>query len=154
MKRFLLFIFLIIPLLNLNSAITNITSVETYQNNKVLVSNWKNSGSGYWNQNNGIWIYNDFDFKIMRSSTTDVNGYYTYYMYFLSQSYYWDGSNASYTSTNIKYIDLYVDGNWILRNYNDLGITFYDSYSPNSLTFKSKKSNVYIYFTWKNMKGI
>ena len=118
---------------------------------------WKPSGSGYWLLYSGYGVYNDFDFMVTKSIDADENGYYSYDFWFFSQSYYWDGRNAVYTATNIRYITVSVDvgigSQVILMNSSDIGITFNKVTSIPSLRFKSTNKSPKIWITWKNMSA-
>ena len=57
---------------------------------------------------NGYNVYSNFDYMISRSVYPDSYGYYNFYFWFYSQSYYWDGRNPIYTSTNVRNITVHV----------------------------------------------
>jgi hypothetical protein len=124
----------------------NTYSVQTY-------IPWKASGSGYWSQSTNYHIYNDFDFKVTRSVYPNNNGYYYYDFWFFSQSYYWNGYNASYTSTNIKNVNVYVGNTLIVSDYSGMGITFNQTFNATSIRFISKSTKPYIYIKWGSMKA-
>lgn len=119
---------------------------------------WKQSNSGYWQSNYGFNVYNDFDFMITRTVNPDNYGYYTFYFWFYSQSYYWDGYKATYTSTNIRNVTVHMnDGNGlklVAYDYSPLGITFYGQYCPSNLIFKSKTRTPVYFIRWSNMSAI
>jgi hypothetical protein len=113
---------------------------------------WSPSGVGYWTQNTNYYIYNDFDWMISRSVNT-FNGYYYFDFWFFSQSYYWDGYNASYTSTNLRNVNVYVDGDHYTSDYSTLGITFNQTYNATSLRIITKNPQPSIYFKWDSMNA-
>lgn len=119
---------------------------------------WKVSGSGYWTNLNGYAVYNDFEYMVSRSTSVDQYGYYYYDFWFYSQSYYWDGYNATYTSTNIRNVIVQVNEGYGYRtisyDYTPLGISFFSQYSPLSLRIKSKSYNPLIIMRWNNMSAI
>lgn len=119
----------------------------------VVYIDWSLSGSGYWIKHPRYHIYNDFKMMISRSTTT-IGGYYHYDLWFYSESYYWDGRKATYTSTNVKNINVYVDGVLKKQNNSAIGITFFDEMSPHSLRVVSKSKNPLIYVTWGQIKAI
>lgn len=112
---------------------------------------WTNSGVGYWTKSTYYNIYNDFDWAVTRTQYPDYNGYYTFKVWLYSQSYYWDGRNATYTSTNIRNIDVYLDGTRWVSNYSQIGITFKDEYV--GIKFKIKKANPYFMIKWGTMSA-
>jgi hypothetical protein len=114
---------------------------------------WKVSGSGYWSNSHNYQIYNDFDFKVTRSIYPNRNGYYYYDFWFFSQSYYWDGYKQSYTSTNIKNVNIYVGNQLVVSDYNSMGITFNQTFNAMSLRFITKSTNPQIYIKWGSMKA-
>lgn len=114
---------------------------------------WKKSGSGYWLDHGTYYTYNDFSFMVSRSKYK-IGGYYYYDIWFYSESYYWDGQNADYTSTNIKNVYVYVNGNLVTYNENSLGITFFDETAPHSLRFTTTSTSPKVWVTWKEMKAI
>ena len=115
--------------------------------------NWTPSGAGYWTQSTSYSIYNDFDYKITRSVYPNRNGYYYYDFWLFSQSYYWDGYTSSYTSTNLKNVNVYVNGTHVTSDYSTVGISFNKTYNAISLRFISKSTNPKIYFKWGSMKA-
>lgn len=127
----------------------NYSVSQTY--NTLTYVDWHKSGSGYWIESDGYNIYNDFDWMITRSIYPDNYGYYYYDIWFYSQSYYWDGQNAAYTATNIKYITVFVNNIIILVDNSNLGVTFNDTYNAKTLRFKSLSKTPTIYFKWKSM---
>jgi hypothetical protein len=114
---------------------------------------WKKSGSGYWLQYSGYYVYNDFSFMISRSKEK-IGGYYYYDIWFYSESYYWDGKNAEYTSTNIKNVYVYVDGKLTTYNESSIGITFFNETTPHSLRFVTTSKYPKVWVQWKQMKAI
>lgn len=130
----------------------------TQKNETEVYVNWQPSKSGYWNYGVGFNVYNDFDYMVSRTTYPDNYGYYTYYFWFYSQSYYWDGNNATYTSTNVRNITIFINegyGNKLICYDNTpLGVTFFGQYSPINLRFKSKSRNPYIIMKWNNMTAI
>lgn len=114
---------------------------------------WRPSGYGYWTQGSTYSIYNDFDWMVTRSIYPNKNGYYYYDFWFFSQSYYWDGYSASYTSTNLRDVNVYVNGTHITSDYSTVGITFNQTYNAMSLRFISRSTNPKIYFKWGSMKA-
>jgi len=120
--------------------------------------NWKHSNSGYWISNNGFNVYSDFDFMITRTVYPDNYGYYTFYFWLYSQSYYWDGYRASYTSTNIRNVTVHISEGGGLKlvayDYSPLGITFYSQYCPSNLVFKSKIKSPLYYIRWGSMSAL
>jgi hypothetical protein len=113
---------------------------------------WRRSGSGYWTQYTNYYVYNDFDWMVSRSVGT-INGYYYYDFWFYSQSYYWDGYSASYTSTNLRNVNVYVDGKHYSSDYSSLGITFNQTYNAIGLRIMSKNPRPSISITWGQMKA-
>ncbi|NIP31193.1 MAG: hypothetical protein GTN59_11745 [Candidatus Dadabacteria bacterium] len=128
-------------------------SVNQKQYNSSIYVDWKVSGSGYWSNNDYYYIYNDFMYMISRSDFK-INNYYYFDIWLFSESYYWDGSQATYTSTNIKYVTVYVNGYVSAKNTNSLGVTFFDEAAPKSLRVKSQSKNPRITFSWKEMKAM
>lgn len=114
--------------------------------------NWQLSGSGYWTTHTNYHVYNDFSFMVARS-TKSYNGYYYFTIWLYSQSYYWDGYNANYTSTNIRNVKVYSDGYLATQNISAIGITFYDKTAPKLLRFKSTNRHPKIYISWKQMSA-
>jgi len=114
---------------------------------------WQHSGVGYWVQYQTYYTYNDFSYMVSRSKET-FGGYYYYDVWFYSNSYYWDGNNATYTSTNIKYVYVYVDGKLTSKNENSIGITFYNETAPTSLRFMSTSKYPKVWIKWNQMKAI
>ena len=144
-----------IILLTLLLSTSFIYSQKTNETNKyetIVYSDWQNSGSGYWSTNDKYYTYNDFDFLISRSKET-FGGYYYYDFWLFSQSYYWDGNEATYTSTNIKDITVIVDGNVVKQEFSDIGITFNKMYNAITLRVKSSKVKPNIIITWKSMSA-
>jgi hypothetical protein len=119
---------------------------------------WQQSNSGYWTYGRGFNVYSDFDYMVSRTTYTDSYGFYTYYFWFYSQSYYWDGYRATYTSTNVRNITVHINEGYGLKltcyDYTPLGVTFFGQYSPTNLRFKSKSRNPYIIMKWNNMSAI
>jgi len=130
----------------------------TQKNGSEVYVNWQPSKSGYWTYGVGFNVYNDFDYMISRSTYPDNYGYYTFYFWFYSQSYYWDGYNATYTSTNVRNISIFINeayGNKLICYDNTpLGVTFFGQYSPLNLRFKSKLTNPLVIIRWNNMSAI
>lgn len=118
---------------------------------------WRKSGSGYWTYSVGYNTYNDFDYAITRN-VYDKSGYYYYDFWFYSQSYYWDGYRATYTSTNIRNITVFInegDGLKLVNyDYTPLGITFFNQFSPINLRVKSRLYNPLIIIKWNNMSAL
>jgi hypothetical protein len=125
--------------------------VQTYQTQPY--KGWTQSGSGYWIQGTTYNTYNDFDYMITRS-VNKINGYYYYDFWFYSQSYYWDGYNAQYTSTNIKNFVIYNMNNSIVTSdMSSIGITFKDTYNAKTLTFISTSPDIGVRFKWGGMRA-
>lgn len=114
--------------------------------------NWKPSGVGYWTTTRGYSVYNDFDWMVTRSKYS-YNGYYYFDFWFFSQSYYWDGYQSQYTTTNIKKIDVYFDGQYVLSDNTQLGITFDKTYNAVTLRVISANPQPKIYYKWKSMQA-
>jgi hypothetical protein len=130
-----------------------VTSIYKFQQDKgQIYLNWQPSGSGYWTKHTNYHVYNDFSFMVARSTYT-YDGYYYFSVWLYSQSYYWDGYNANYTSTNIRYVNIYSDGYLVTQDNTTIGITFYDKLSPRELRFKSKNKFPKFYITWKQMSA-
>lgn len=119
---------------------------------------WQHSNSGYWMYRNGYNVYNDFDYMVSRSIYPDKYGYYSFYFWFYSQSYYWDGYRASYTSTNIRNVIVYINEGYgdkvISYDYTPIGITFFGQYCPFSLIFKSKSRTPMVVIRWNFMSAV
>lgn len=113
---------------------------------------WTQSGVGYWTEGSYYYTYHDFDWMITRSATT-INGYYYFDFWFYSQSYYWDGYTADYTSTNLRNINIYVDGYHYSSDYSTLGVTFNSTYNAKSLRIITKNPRPKIYFKWDYMNA-
>ena len=114
---------------------------------------WKTSGSGYWTTNANYHIYNDFDFMITRSTYPNSGGYYFYDFWFFSQSYYWNGYGASYTSTNITGVSVYVGDYLVVSDYSNIGITFNKTFNATSIRIMSKSTKPNIHLKWGDMKA-
>lgn len=152
--RSLMTIFLCLVVL-INTSFYNHISA---QNNKaaskyITYIPWKSSDVGYWLTYNNYSVYNDFDYKISRTILPTKSGNYYYYVSFYSQSYYWDGYKANYTSTNVRNIKLSINDSIVSSNLTDLGITFNGTYTASSLTFSSKSKSPAIWISWENMKA-
>jgi len=119
----------------------------------VTYISWSKSNSGYWTNYTNYSVYNDFDWMVSRSNQPDYYGYYYYHIWFYSQSFYWNGYNKKFTSTNIKDIKLYVNNYLTVIHSNGLGITFMNEYKATSLTFKSKLPNAKINIVWGKMSA-
>ena len=134
------------------------TSFTKYGVGDEIYVNWQPSNSGYWSYYNTFNIYSDFDYMISKSAYPDKYGYYTFYFCFYSQSHYWDGRNATYTSTNIRNITVHLnEGNGnklICYDYTPLGISFFGQYCPPNLIFKSRYSRPMIIIRWGSMSAI
>jgi hypothetical protein len=130
----------------------------TQKNETEVYVNWQPSKSGYWTYGVGFNVYNDFDYMISRSTYPNNYGYYTFYFWFYSQSYYWNGYNATYTSTNVRNITVFINEGYgnklICYDYTPLGVTFFGQYSPVNLRFKSKLTNPLVIIRWNNMSAI
>lgn len=126
------------------------TCAQTYE--VITYKTWAPSGVGYWTRGYYYNIYNDFDWMLTRSTET-INGYYYFDFWFFSQSYYWDGYTPEYASTNIRNIDVYVDGRYYKSDYSTIGITFLKTYNAQSLRIITKNPRPTIYFKWGNMKA-
>lgn len=124
---------------------------------KDIFVNWQPSNSGYWTYSNGYNIYNDFDYCVTRNSY-DKSGYYYYDFWFFSQSYYWDGRNATYTSTNVRNISIFINEGYGLKlvgyDFSPLGITFFGQFCPKQLTIRSRQYNPTIFIKWNNMSAL
>lgn len=125
--------------------VTDVYDVEPYLP-------WQSSGSGYWTESTNYYIYNDFDFMVSRS-VKPIGGYYYYDFWFFSQSYYWDGRESSYTSTNLRNINIYVNKVNITSDYSSVGVTFNQTFNATSLRFRSKAYQPNIYIKWDYMKA-
>lgn len=148
--KFFKFIIFVVIFLTLSSFKGDKSSKQTYE--VVTYVNWKPSSVGYWATTRGYSVYNDFDWMVTRSKYS-YNGYYYFDFWFFSQSYYWDGYQAQYTTTNIKKIDVYFDGNWVTSDYTNLGITFDRTYNAITLRVMSVNPQPNIYFKWKSMQA-
>lgn len=137
--------------LTLLIVISSITVSNAQNNTDITYMSWTQSGAGYWTQSQYYNIYNDFDWAVTRTRYADSYGYYTFKVWFFSQSYYWDGYSAAYTSTNIRSINIYLDGTHWVSDYSKIGITFSNEYV--GFKFKSKKSNPRIVITWGTMSA-
>ena len=146
---FLLFVFSNEPVgaIEPNHSIVNTKTI--YQTSSYIP--WSRSNSGYWYTYSTYSVYSDFDWMVTRSNKPDYYGYYYYHTWFYSQSFYWDGYNKKYTSTNIRNIKIYVNGSLTIYDTSDLGITFMNEYNATGLTFKSKIPNVKINIIWSSM---
>lgn len=114
---------------------------------------WTRSGSGYWTQYKGYSVYNDFDYMITKSKYP-INGGYYYDFWFYSQSYYWDGYTAQYTSTNVRnFILSDYNGNIITQDKSNLGITFKDAFNAVTLRYTSTSPSLGVKFTWSSMSA-
>lgn len=155
MKSLVLILFLLTSVFTSKSVDTtsnrSIIEYKFYQNTSYI--NWSKSGVGYWTSYSNYSVYNDFDWMVSRSNAPDYNGYYYYYIWFYSQSFYWNGYDKKYTSTNIVGMKLYVNNYLVISDNSPLGITFMNEYNASLLTFKSKSPTVKINIVWKNMSA-
>lgn len=124
---------------------------------KDVYINWQPSNSGYWTYGMGYNVYNDFDYCVTRN-VYDKSGYYYYDFWFYSQSYYWDGANAKYTSTNVRNISIFINEGYGLKlinyDYTPLGITFFGQFCAKNLTIKSRSFNPMLVIKWNNMSAL
>jgi len=130
-----------------------VTPVVAASSNTVSYIEWTPSNSGYWTQYTSYSVYNDFEWSVVRSKYPDDYGQYYYYVWFYSQSYFWDGYNAKYTSTNIKNIKIYANDVLTTWNTTDLGCTFNGEYNAANLNFKIASANPKFEITWGHMSA-
>lgn len=149
LKKLLIVVFLVFTT-SFTPTSKKVDKKQTYD--IVTYIKWTPSYSGYWTYSKGYSIYNDFDWMVSRS-TYSYNGYYYFDFWFFSQSYYWDGYQAQYTTTNIKKVDVYFDGSWVLSDKTPLGITFDKTYNAVTLRVMSKNPQPKIYFKWGSMNA-
>lgn len=128
-------------------------NTPSYTYNTVIYLDWRLSGSAYWVDNGTYYTYNDFSYMVTRS-TQPMGGYYYYDFWLFSQSYYWDGINANYTSTNIKNVYVYVNGVLVTYDKSPLGITFFDEVAPTVLRVMSTSKTPKIIISWEKMSAI
>jgi hypothetical protein len=82
-----------------------------------------------------------------------INGYYYYDFWFYSQSYYWDGYSASYAYTNLRNVNVYLDGKHYGSDYSTLGISFFETHNATSLRVITKNPKASIWFKWDYMNA-
>jgi hypothetical protein len=136
----------------IDDIVTNKTTLQQSYDVQTYIP-WKVSGSGYWSKSTNYQIYNDFDFMVTRSIYPNNGGYYYYDFWFFSQSYYWDGYSQSYTSTNLKNVNIYVNNQLVVSDYSSVGITFNKTFNATSLRIMSKSTQPQIYIKWGSMKA-
>jgi len=133
-------------------------TVSFNQKETEVYTNWQTTNSGYWMYRNGYNVYSNFDYMISRSVYPDSYGYYTFYFWFYSQSYYWDGRNPIYTSTNVRNITVHIyditGEKLVSYDYSPIGITFNNQFSPYSLNFKTRNRTPIILIRWGYMSAV
>ena len=100
-----------------------------------------------WNlSNQGCFGCSSFYWSVVRTLSPDLNGYYYFYPYFYSNSFY---VNGTWATTYVSDIFVYSD-NLVIKQVS--WVTFKESYSPVILWFKSKKQNPLIVIKWSQIK--
>jgi hypothetical protein len=140
-----IFILILLFIISINAFSQSFIKQNEYKPEKeknVNFSDWKLSNEGCFGCASFYW-------KVMKNPIPDKDGFYYYYIYFYSNSFYKSGD---YASTFVFGVNLNIDGSFLLKL--PIFISFKEEHSPQLLWFKTKNPNPSIILKWTGVKVI